>query len=116
MQFGGFIALMSAGIFAGFLYETICVVKKLFCNRIWVVVFCDFIFAVLAGGLFAIVEYKYLNFQIFGFGVAAFVSGIFVERISLGFLLAKTYSYIYNKVKELAKKYANTKFGKKTLK
>ena len=115
MQLGGFFVLSIAGIAAGFIYEIGVVARSVLKNKIWSTVLIDFVVAILMGGTFIFVEIKYLNFQIFGFGVASYIFGILLERISFGFLLAKLLSRIYNKVRKLADGAKNTKLGKRVL-
>ena len=116
MPLGGFFVLTIAGILAGFVYEIGVVVKLIFKNRIWAMVVIDFFAAAAMGALFVAAEILYLNFRIFGFGVASFVFGIVIERISIGFLLAKILSGVYNKVGKVVAKFQKTKIGTKLLK
>lgn len=115
MSVGGFFVLAAAGIVAGFVYELGLFVRRLFKDNVAVSVVVDFVTAIIAGAIFVFVELKYLNFNIYGFGLASFVLGFVAERISLGFLLAKIFRAIYNVIVKLTNKFKTTKLGKISL-
>ena len=116
MNIGEFFILFSAGIVAGFVFEIGRAIKLLLKNKIYFVIAIDFVVAIAVGVVFVFAEYNYLNFNIFGFTALAFLAGIFVERISLGFLVAKTFFFIYNVFAKWLKKFSATWLGKRTLK
>ena len=115
MGIGGFFVLTSAGIFAGFVYEIGLFVTRLLKNKIYIKVVCDFFAAVSMGTILVAASYHYLNFNIHIYGIMCFVLGVLIERISLGFLLAKIFYAIYNVVTKATNKLKTTKFGKISL-
>lgn len=116
MSLGGFFALSIAGIIAGFVYEIGVFVRFCFKNRIWATVVVDFAVACLMGLCFIFAEYRFLNFALSFYSVAFFVVGIALERISVGFLLAKNLFRVYNYVIKVWTKLAKTRFGRKITK
>ena len=116
MPLGGFFALVIAGIFAGFVYEVAGLVKLICKHHILAVIILDFVAAIGFGALFVLVEYFYLDFNVTFLSVLFFALGICLERISLGFLLAKFFRYIYNEIAKVLFKFKTTRVGKKVLK
>ena len=116
MSLGGFFALSIAGIIAGFIYEVGVLIRFLLKNKIWFTVIVDFFVACFMGVCFVFAEFKYLNFVISFYSVSFFVFGIILERISIGFLLAKNLFRIYNYIVRLLSKFSKTKLGRKITK
>lgn len=116
MNLGGFFALSIAGIIAGFMYEVGVLIKFIFKNKIWATIIVDFCVTCLMGFCFIFAELKYLDFTISFYSVTFFVLGVCVERISIGFLLAKNLFRIYNSIVKMCKKFCKTKFGSKITK
>lgn len=116
MPLGGFFALAIAGVLAGMVYECFRTARYLFGNKVWLTVVLDLVCVCIMGSFFFVAEFKFLDFKIYGFGILAYILGIIIERSTLGFLLAKYFSYVYNWVKKIASKKPKTKLGKRLLK
>lgn len=113
MEIGEFFAFAIAGIIGGLFFDAGKIVRILFLNKLIVTAIIDFICIVLISFVMFFVHYKYLNFQV---GIVS--SGIFllffgIERISLGFLLAKFSSRLYNCGVKLSLKLKSTQLGKR---
>lgn len=116
MQLGGFFVLATAGIMSGFIYEIGSAINHIFKNRIYIKTVVDFFASVSMGAIFFIAELRYLNFNHMWVGLACFIFGLCIERISLGFLLAKSFNGIYNVAIRLMQKVKKTKIIQRSLK
>ena len=113
---GAFVALVVAGIFAGISYEMGKVARFVFKNNTVVTVLVDFVVACFAGFLFVGASFLFCDFILSGFSFIAFFTGLFLERSTLGFLLAKKIQSVYNWLTNLKNKFAQTRMGKRIFK
>lgn len=110
MSPGAFFVLAIAGAVAGFFCEVCHFLRGMFCNKIAPTIFVDVFCGLLIGTAFFVAEFVFLNFEIYVFGVLTFLLGIFLERTTVGFLLAKLGNVLYN----FFVKAKTTKFAQKT--
>ena len=116
MQVGGFVVLFVSGICSGLVFDLSKLFKFITKNFIAICVIADFLSVIIGGAFFCFAEYYFLDFKLYGFGVIAFLLGFFVERISIGFLLAKTGRWVYNVSVKVNNRLKSTKIFNKIYK
>ena len=112
MTVGTFFVLFVSGIVAGLLFGFGKLIKRIFFCKIIPTTIIDFFVGIAICGVFFFSEYLFLNFVLSFYGVLAFVFGIVLEQITIGYLLAKYINIMYN----WAKGAKDTKIGARILK
>ena len=95
-QLNVFLFMLYCGLLSGVLYEIMYFIRKLLHFKVFEII-CDVAFVVV-GALLFVFAINYSNFgQIRLFLFLSFGLGFGLERISIGFLVAKFLEFIYNK-------------------
>ena len=98
-----FFTLLYWGVIVGLLYEISVFVCKITKNNLILRNCLDIIITLLGGFLF-IISINYVNYGYFRFYLlTTFIAGFTLERISIGFLVAKFCDFVYNKTIKLTR-------------
>lgn len=101
-QFDICLCILYFGIIAGLFFEAKNLIEKSFKENIVVCILLDTLFCIVASFIFVIAKNS-VNFGQFRlYMLFSFIFGIFIERISIGFLVEKIFLFVYNKVKFVA--------------
>lgn len=99
-----FFTLLYWGIIVGFLYEISVFVCKIIKNNLILRNFFDIVITLLGGFLF-IFNINYVHFGYFRvYLLVTFLVGFVLERVSMGFLVAKSFDFVYNKTINIFRK------------
>lgn len=94
------IIFMAAGIFVGFVINTLYIFVHLTKNNIVVIFAIDLLSSLLCGLIFFSIALKYFYATINFYFILCFISGIVFEYIFIKNLVANPVKYVYNKLKE----------------
>lgn len=111
-----FFIFTAAGIFWGVVREAGQLCRFAFFKSKIVTTVTDFFVYFSCGIIFLLTSLIFASGAIRGYMVFGFLLGFAVERLSLGFLLAKQLEFIYNWFRNLFKRFSKTKLGKRLTK
>lgn len=108
--------LIGTGFLCGAFFNLASTLNILFKNRFWIKCIFDFVATIICGTAFLIA----INILYYGemrlYMIVAFVLGLYLEIVTVGKIIAKTFLLLYNKTAIWIKKLSNTKFGKRITK
>ena len=111
-----FFYFLIIGIICGILFEICKLTKLVSKNNLFITNTVNFIYFCLIGMCFCSFLIKKCQGELKIYILFAFVVGIFLEQISIGFFFTKFYKMVYNTIIKIVTKIKVTKFGKRITK
>lgn len=110
-----FFYFLILGLVCGICFEICKLTKLISKNNLFIVNVVNFIYFCIVGACFCSFLIKKCNGDLKLYIIFAFVLGMVLEQISVGFFFTKFYKMVYNVIVKIISKIKTTKVGKKIL-
>lgn len=108
--------LIGVGFLCGFLYNFAHAIVFVFKNNVWVKNILELVATVFCGVLFLIVVNIVYYGEVRMYMIVAFVLGLYLELVTVGKIIAKTFLLLYNTITMWCKKLSKTTLVKRITK
>ncbi len=110
-----FFLLMTTGAICGLCYESCKIIKRISKNNIFITNVANFIYFCAVGLCFCSFLIKNCSGELKIYYIFAFVLGLVLEQISVGFFFTKFYKLVYNVFTKILRKLKSKKIVTKIL-